>query len=69
MYEDDEYNEAMMRAYYEKYPIPELTPLQLKQFRNHCEKNFRKAKIIVWTFENHEWKLQLKYAENINFEI
>lgn len=46
-----------------------MSPKQLKLLRNHCEKDFLKAKKIIWTCENGAWGIKLKFTEPIIFEI
>jgi len=63
----DLYNEAL-QAFYEQQS-PALNFKQLRAIRNQWEKDYTKAKKLVWIRDKEDWTLVLKFVDAVDFEI
>jgi len=66
--DDEEYMEEMQAFYNSEQPI-ELTPRQLRNFRNRWEKDFNRATRVLWVCQDGECGIRLQHTDSIDFEI
>ena len=71
MYESDDYDDEYeaMRAYYENKELPELTFKQLKSVRNQWEREYLRAKKLLWLCNKGQGIIMFNFSESISFEF